>query len=101
MVSGALLNKFRPFDSLGRWEIGKFIALIVNVNQDHLFLLADRFYNIINKLSLPLGKGNIKVTVSIGTTLAKSEDTLETLISRVKQLKNMSIKRGGNQISKA
>ena len=101
MVTGALLTRFRPFDTLGRWDGDEFTALIVNVNEEHLFMLAERFREVIEKLSMPLGKGNIKVTVSVGTTLAITDDNTASLVNRAEKLKNDSLESGGNKVSKA
>ena len=101
MVTGALLTRFRPFDTLGRWDGDQFTAVIVNVNEEHLFMLADRFREVIEKLSLPLGKGSLSVTVSMGATLAIPDDDTISLIDRAKSLKDTSISGGGNEVSKA
>jgi diguanylate cyclase (GGDEF)-like protein/PAS domain S-box-containing protein len=99
LVSLTLLNSLRPFDFLGRWGGEEFVAIVVNVDEKKLSYIADRARKLLEKSTLRLGDIPIPVTVSIGATLAKSQDTIEGLLARADKLMYQSKARGRNQVT--
>ncbi|MBI2875554.1 MAG: GGDEF domain-containing protein [Candidatus Tectomicrobia bacterium] len=99
MVSGTLLNSIRSFDTVARWGGEEFIAIIVNVNKNQLFSIANKLRVLVEQSSLSVGKETIQVTISIGATLSRLDDTVDTLLKRADQLMYHSKASGRNCIS--
>jgi diguanylate cyclase (GGDEF)-like protein len=86
MVAETLSHNNRPFDIIGRWGGEEFLAIIANVDLKALKEIADRYRVFIRKSKLARSKGDIRVTVSIGATLCRKDDTTRSLIKRADDL---------------
>lgn len=95
-VSYAIVDNLRPFDTLGKWSEQEFAAIVINVDDDKLTLIGERIKTLIEKTTLPVGKGSIKLTLSIGASIASQNDSSEILMSKVKSHLEHSIQKGGN-----
>ena len=98
-VSEKVADNLRPFDTLGKWSELEFAAIIINVDDDKLMLICERIRALIEKIIIPVGKGSIKLSLSIGASIATENDTSEILMSRVKSHLEHSIEKGGNCIT--
>jgi len=99
MVSQTLLKNTRSFDLVGRWGGQEFICIIVSVDKGQLHSIAERFRMLVEQSSLPVGSDVVRVTISIGATLARPDDTAATLLARADKLMYQSKASGGNRIS--
>lgn len=99
MVADTLKYNLRSFDLLGRWGGEEFIAIAVNVDKNLLSSIAHRMLVLVEQSILILGSDNIRVTVSIGATLAEPEDTVETLLERADDLMYQSKADGRNRVT--
>jgi len=99
LVASTLARSLRPFDLSCRWGGEEFLALILNVDEIQLGVVAERVRALIAQTRVPLGKDYLSVTVSIGATLAQTADTLESLIRRVDKLMYRSKMTGRNRVS--
>jgi diguanylate cyclase (GGDEF)-like protein/PAS domain S-box-containing protein len=81
MVSGTLNANSRFFDAVGRWGGEEFIAVICNIDHNTLKEIAERFRILVAKSALT-DRDSLSVTISIGGTLAASEDTTQSIVSR-------------------
>lgn len=97
MIAKTLLNGFRPIDIIGRWAGDEFVIVIANINREKMKEQTKKILSLVQQSSLTRGSNIIKVTVSVGATLACPEDSIEELISRADQLMYQSKKAGGNQ----
>lgn len=95
-VSYAIVDNLRPFDTLGKWSEQEFAAIVINVDDDKLTLIGERIKTLIEKTTIPVGKGSTKLTLSIGASIASQNDSSEILMSKVKSHLEHSIKKGGN-----
>ena len=98
-VSDTVADNLRPFDTLGKWSELEFAAIAINVDDDKLTLIGERIRTLIEKITIPVGKGSIKLALSIGASIATENDTSDILMSRVKSHLEHSIKKGGNCIT--
>ncbi len=89
----------RPFDLVGRWGGEEFVCIIRNVGVDELVKAGNRYRALIEKTEIPLKEGGINVTVSIGATAARSDDTLESLVRRADSLMYQSKVSGRNRLT--
>jgi diguanylate cyclase (GGDEF)-like protein/PAS domain S-box-containing protein len=99
MVAETIMSNLRPFDILGRWGGEEFLSVIVNVDKDLLYSIARRFCLLVEQSSLHLDPDTLRVTVSIGATLAHGGDTVEELVKRADGLMYLSKTSGRNQVS--
>lgn len=75
------------------------MAIIAHVNKEKLIPIADRFRMLVEKSSITIDSNILSVTVSIGATIARPDDTLETLIKRVEELMYQSKATGHNCVT--
>jgi diguanylate cyclase (GGDEF)-like protein/PAS domain S-box-containing protein len=99
MVATTVANSLRPFDVVARWGGEEFIALLVNVGEDELQAIAERARKLAELSGFKRGDDVIRVTVSIGATQSKSEDTVEDVVTRADRLMYQSKARGRNCVS--
>lgn len=82
-VAKIVVGSLRPDDVVGRWGGDEFLALIRNVDQKILKMLAERCVTMISRISLPeLDGGSIPLSISAGATLVRPDETAEELIRR-------------------
>lgn len=99
-VAKTFTSNSRPFDLYGRWGGEEFIGVMHNISGDDLKNLGDRVRElvansyIVNNLNQAL-----QVTISIGATMAREEDTIETLIKRADGLLYKSKNDGRNRLT--
>lgn len=86
MVAKTLSRNNRPFDIVGRWGGEEFLAIIANVDLDELKEIAERYRVFVRKSTLNRSVGLIRVTVSIGATMCRIEDSSLSLIKRADDL---------------
>jgi diguanylate cyclase (GGDEF)-like protein/PAS domain S-box-containing protein len=99
MIGNTFMNNARSSDSVGRWGGEEFVAIIRNVDEENLYVLAERFRLLIAESRLPVWPMTIRVTVSIGATLAQPDDSVETLLKRADRLLYQSKHAGRNRVS--
>ncbi|MCX8159176.1 MAG: sensor domain-containing diguanylate cyclase [Candidatus Pacearchaeota archaeon] len=99
MVSRKISNMLRPYDFVGRWGGEEFVALISHVNDEKLYSIASRIRSAIEKMSVFNGEHLIKVTLSLGATMANENDSVGSIISRADELMYMSKISGKNKVT--
>lgn len=97
MMARTLSNSVRSFDLICRWGGEEFLAIIVNVNRDSLYLVAEKLRLMIERSSITHDSRIIMATISIGATMASQEDTWEELVSRADRLMYQSKEKGRNR----
>ena len=99
MVAQTLAKNLRSFDVIGRWGEEEFLAIIMNARKDYLKSIANRFRVLVEQSSFSVGKDIVQVTISLGTTLARADDTTADLLKRVDTLMCQSKSGGRNRVS--
>lgn len=99
MVARTSLNSVRSFDIVSRWGGDEFIGIVVNVDEDQLYSVANRLCVLVQQSSFSVESGIIQVTISVGATLAQPNDTVDTLLKRADQLMYHSKTSGGSRVS--
>ncbi len=86
MILRSIANTFkantRPYDLYGRWGGEEFIGIIRNIKANDLEMLGKRILSLIEKTYIVYEENKLSVTVSIGATLVREEDSGESLIQR-------------------
>jgi len=98
LVAKTLARSLRPFDLSGRWGGEEFLAVILNVDAMYLDVVAERVRALITETRIPLEDDYLSVSVSIGGTLARGNDSLETLVDRADRLMYRSKMAGRNRV---
>lgn len=96
MVASNLRHICRPFDFFGRWGGEEFVGLVRNVETQELMVIGERLRMLVENSQLQTPNGPVGVTVSVGATLARADDTLPGLVRRADELMYRSKKRGKN-----
>ncbi len=98
-VANTLVANSRPFDLFGRWGGEEFIGVIRNIDADGIILLGNRMRVLIEHSYLLHNSTKLSVNVSIGATLAREDDTLESMIKRADTLLYESKRQGRNRLT--
>jgi diguanylate cyclase (GGDEF)-like protein/PAS domain S-box-containing protein len=89
----------RPFDLYGRWGGEEFIGIIRNINRKDLELFGNRLCSLIESSYIIHKNEKIHITISIGATLAGTDDTIDSLIKRADTLLYKSKETGRNRLT--
>lgn len=99
IVATTVINGTRSSDIISRWGGEEFVALIPYINAEELKNVAEKIRLLVEKSSISLDGKNIEVTVSIGATLARKDDTAESVIKRADGLMYESKRHGRNCVT--
>jgi diguanylate cyclase (GGDEF)-like protein/PAS domain S-box-containing protein len=96
-VALTLAHNVRPLDVVGRWGGDEFVVVAANVDARGLRGLADRLRTLVEGSGLQVDRASVSVTVSVGATLARPEDTPSALIDRADAFMYESKRDGRNR----
>jgi diguanylate cyclase (GGDEF)-like protein/PAS domain S-box-containing protein len=97
VVARTFMNTARPSDLMGRWGGEEFVGILKRMDDDGLRSTAERIRSLVEKSHLRENGLTLKVTVSIGATLAESTDTAESIVKRADTLLYRSKANGRNR----
>ncbi len=98
MLARTFTANMRTSDIFGRWGGEEFVAIVRNIDYEHLYNLAERLRMLIAESYLIENSSVIHVTISIGGTLAHADDTVESLLQRADHLMYQSKTAGRNRV---
>jgi diguanylate cyclase (GGDEF)-like protein/PAS domain S-box-containing protein len=98
-VANTLRHNLRDTDTCGRWGGEEFLAIVFDVETGALEALAEKLRVLVTQAIIKADRNIPSVTVSIGATLARADDTLESLTHRADKLMYLSKSRGRNRTS--
>jgi diguanylate cyclase (GGDEF)-like protein/PAS domain S-box-containing protein len=100
-VSRNMSTIIRSSDILGRWGGEEFIAIILNVDRDELYLVAEKLRSSIEKAKIRENGHALNVTISIGASLVDPQNGAdkESIIKKADKLLYESKTRGRNRVS--
>ncbi len=99
IVSSTMKYNLRETDAFGRWGGDEFLAILFGIDEPGLAATAHKLRVLVENAQLPFGDEQVRLTVSIGATQIRLEDTPETLIERVDKLMYRSKQAGGNCVT--
>jgi diguanylate cyclase (GGDEF)-like protein len=98
-VARTLAANLRSSDFVARWGGDEFVAVIVNVGVDELRTCAEKLRVLVAGSSISLR--GVRLTISIGGTVAQRGDTFRSLFRRADELTYQSKAGGGNRVTVA
>lgn len=98
MLSCTYTNSLRKSDIVGRWGGEEFIVIFVGIDEKRLPIITEKIRMLAEKSSIRMDN-DLKVTISIGATMIKKDDTIGTLIKRADELMYHSKKKGKNRVT--
>lgn len=98
-VAQTIANNIRLFDLVGRWDSDEFLLVVLNVDESKLDFVGNKIRLLIEKSNVTVDAKLVRVTVSIGATLAFRVDSLDILVSRAESLMKHSKWLGRNKVS--
>jgi len=96
-VARTFMNTARPSDLMGRWGGEEFVGILKRVDDNGLRSAAERVRSLVEKSHILENGLTLKVTVSIGGTLADPTDTADSIIKRADTLLYRSKENGRNR----
>jgi diguanylate cyclase (GGDEF)-like protein/PAS domain S-box-containing protein len=99
MVGRTIANMLRKIDVVTRWGGEEFVVVLPNINLATIKDSAERIRVFIERSFIMVNDKKLEVTVSIGTTMAKGDDTLQLLVQRADELMYMSKQLGRNRVT--
>jgi diguanylate cyclase (GGDEF)-like protein/PAS domain S-box-containing protein len=97
-IARTLQNSVRSFDVVSRWGGEEYVAVIANVEGDELIRTANRCRALAEQSRVP-ADASLRITVSIGVTLARADDTAASIIKRADRLMYQSKDAGRNRVT--
>lgn len=94
-----MMVHLRSTDLCGRWGGEEFVAILYNVNPTGLSRIAEKLRAMIANSAVDIEEEKISVTASIGATLVRETDTLESIVGRADQLMYQSKQGGKNRVT--
>lgn len=83
MIAQTLNQAIRSIDFVGRWGGEEFVIILEGISCDSFPQILDKLLILVRESKLRLPEGNeISVTVSLGASMVRKNDTVESLISR-------------------
>lgn len=99
MVGRSMATALRRGDVAVRWGGEEFVALLPGVEGPGLAVAAERIRMLVGSSWLDTSGGRLRVTVSVGATLARVGEAPGQLIERADRLMYQSKRAGGNRVS--
>jgi len=97
MVAQTLVKNCRSFDLVGRWGGEEFVCVISKLKDpDQMVLIAERLRALVESAWVSLPVCSLHVTISLGVTLARLQDSPGILIHRADELMYRSKNAGRN-----
>ena len=95
-VANTFVASSRPFDVYGRWGGEEFIGIIRNINRNDLKKLGNKVRLLVENSYITYNDQTLHITISVGATLVRTSDTIESLIKRADRLLYKSKAAGKN-----
>lgn len=100
MVSATFNHSLRATDTIGRWGGEEFVAILNNIdNDDKLRQIAEKVRALVESSRLDIDGQSLAITISIGATRLRPDDTPEVIINRADGLMYQSKKAGRNSVT--
>ena len=83
VLARTLRNAVWPTDFVGRWSAGRFLVILVGCGEAAMQTISDRMLMLMASVTIEWWGEELSVPVSMGRTVARAGDTIESLVERV------------------
>ncbi len=98
-IANTLMQNLRRDDLFGRWGGEEFVGVHRITSPQQCSRIGQRFCTLVRNTEVVCEDHIIRTTVSLGVTMARPEDSVESLIKRADELMYRSKKNGKDQMS--
>lgn len=98
LVARTLQNALRGMDTVTRWGGEEFLMILPMLDGQGLAAIAERVRRFVETSPLPLGAGQLAITVSVGGVLATVRDSMGTLVHRADAMMYKAKQGGRNRV---
>lgn len=99
VVARNLAGNSRAYDVAGRWGGEEFLIASSRLDLAELCVIAERYRTLIENSRVTWAGDKFSVTVSIGATMVREDDTVESVVTRADQLMYESKRAGKNRVT--
>jgi len=98
-IAKSLKNSIRHSDFVGRWGGEEFVGIFSVANDADIEIIGEKFRQMVHNTEITVGDKELSVSVSVGITLVRDDDTASTVVERADMLMYKSKKNGKNRVS--
>lgn len=98
-VATTFVANSRSFDLYGRWGGEEFVGIIRNVDPEELVIIGNRVRLLVEHSYLAHADKKLSVNISLGATMARETDTIDSLTKRADTLLYESKRLGRNRLT--
>lgn len=99
MVGESCQLMIRSSDLFGRFGGEEFVTVLSGTNEQNMYVIADAMRTIVENTGIRSNGDALKVTISIGATMVRAEDSLESILKRADDFLYKSKEAGRNQVT--
>jgi diguanylate cyclase (GGDEF)-like protein/PAS domain S-box-containing protein len=98
-VAGTFIANTRTYDIFGRWGGEEFIGIIRNITENDLEVMGNTLRMLVENSFIISNGLKINVTISMGATMVRDDDSIDSLIKRADALMYQSKNQGRNRLT--
>jgi diguanylate cyclase (GGDEF)-like protein/PAS domain S-box-containing protein len=99
MVSKTVANVIRELDTVTRWGGEELVVVLPNITETALKRVAERVRVFVERCFIMAGRERLAVTATLGATLARDDDTADSIIHRADTLMYAGKVAGRNRVT--
>jgi diguanylate cyclase (GGDEF)-like protein/PAS domain S-box-containing protein len=100
MVAQTLRENIRESDTIGRWGGEEFLVILQDMDENSLRVIGEKLLHLVRRSHLILpDKHILSVTISIGGTLVRKNETIDAVVDRADRLMYQSKANGRNRMT--
>ena len=92
-------HSVRNDDLVGRWGGEEYVGVYVVSDPAELMTIGEKFRKLVGDIRIPYGEEELSVSVSVGITMIKDTDTIDSIVQRADALMYQSKKEGKNRVT--
>ncbi|MEW6533083.1 MAG: GGDEF domain-containing protein [Thermodesulfobacteriota bacterium] len=98
-VAKTLIHNVRSSDCVSRWGGEEFVVIILHADIDDIERMGSKLLALVRHCSVTSNPSVVRLSVSVGGTSARPDDTPESIVARADKLMYRSKKSGGNRLT--
>lgn len=99
LLVDTIKSNLRGSDYFGRWGGEEFVMILGNVTEDGLLSVSEKIRKLVSSSSLRHNDQNLRISISIGSTMVKENDDVLSIIQRSDLLMYKSKLSGKNRVT--